>query len=598
MEALVVATVGLVGLYSIAEQDKKRKVREKFSSRPSISASKNYLLKPDEVSMVNDVNRYNNSSTETNKYISQAKLKNQETRQASALNESAPASSVATATHSFVSMSGNEINQNEFRHNNMTPYYGAKIRGRTNTENATESVLDNMVGSGSQAIKKSEQGSLFTPVENVQWTTGAPNTTEFMLSRQNPGMYKSNTKPWEEERVGPGLNAGFGVNGTGGFNSGMASREAWMPKTVDELRVSTNPKPSFILNGHGGPANSSIKNLGSHGILEKNQPDTYFINGPERYLRTTGSEKRQTVRSEHVIPEVQRTNTSVEYAGVPSGGTHAPKNREEHDKPLRQELFYSSFGMPNRTQNAPVAENKMERSSYSNLENNRTTSYADRFGNIGGASGVVGAVVAPLMDILKPSRKENVIGNFRESGNVQRIGAGGVRLYNPDDKLKKTNKETTIEPKFHMNFNGVQQGPGAYSVVEHQFTTNHRDTTTYSDYGNPGSSLGGFHNNVSQYNQRNNDKRQTLGWVNSGVSASFNNDINQRTFNSRDEDNVNQRHTIIQSQVMNKPPDISMGGEVNMPQYIENTQNSERLHPEMLDAFKKNPFTQSLQSVA
>ena len=30
-----------------------------------------------------------------------------------------------------------------------------------------------------------------------------------------------------------------------GFNSGLESREQWIAKTVDELRVKTNPKQTF-----------------------------------------------------------------------------------------------------------------------------------------------------------------------------------------------------------------------------------------------------------------------------------------------------------------------------------------------------------------
>ena len=54
----------------------------------------------------------------------------------------------------------------------------------------------------------------------------------------------------------------------------------WLPKTVDQLRVETNPKLTFGLEGHQGPAQSVIKNLGVQGKMEKNQPDTYYINGP------------------------------------------------------------------------------------------------------------------------------------------------------------------------------------------------------------------------------------------------------------------------------------------------------------------------------
>ena len=60
-----------------------------------------------------------------------------------------------------------------------------------------------------------------------------------------------------------------------GFNSGMQARDVWKDKT-DDLRVETNPKMSFDLNNHEGPAISTIKNVGLEGRVEKNRPDRYY----------------------------------------------------------------------------------------------------------------------------------------------------------------------------------------------------------------------------------------------------------------------------------------------------------------------------------
>jgi hypothetical protein len=44
-------------------------------------------------------------------------------------------------------------------------------------------------------------------------------------------MKMANVKPWEEQRVGPGLNKGFTNDGSAGFNSGMEARDLWTDKT-------------------------------------------------------------------------------------------------------------------------------------------------------------------------------------------------------------------------------------------------------------------------------------------------------------------------------------------------------------------------------
>ena len=52
------------------------------------------------------------------------------------------------------------------------------------------------------------------------------------------------TKPWEEIRVGPGINKGFGSRRiSNGFNSSLESRGVnGLIKRVDELRTANNPK--------------------------------------------------------------------------------------------------------------------------------------------------------------------------------------------------------------------------------------------------------------------------------------------------------------------------------------------------------------------
>ena len=165
----------------------------------------------------------------------------------------------------------------------MVPFNGGKVKGYTYNADTAETILDNMIGNGSQIQKKIEQAPLFKPEENVQWAFGTPNNSDFYQSRVNPGTKNNNVKPFESEYVGPGLNQGYGSAGSGGFNSGMESRDSWLPKTVDQLRVDTNPKLEYELINHEGPAQSMIKNVGIIGRVEKQHPDTFFINSQDRW---------------------------------------------------------------------------------------------------------------------------------------------------------------------------------------------------------------------------------------------------------------------------------------------------------------------------
>ena len=158
----------------------------------------------------------------------------------------------------------------------MVPFFGSKIRGATNDPNATESILDSMQGAGSQKFNKKESAPLFNPDQNMQFTHGMPNNSEFFQSRMNTGNNMANTTLWNQEKVAPGLNLKYNEDPKLGFNTGMEAREIWQPKTVDELRVDTNPKVSYSLTGHEGPANNFIKERGTIGKYEKHLPEKMF----------------------------------------------------------------------------------------------------------------------------------------------------------------------------------------------------------------------------------------------------------------------------------------------------------------------------------
>ena len=217
----------------------------------------------------------------------------------------------------FVSLTGETMNSSNLGHNNMTPYHSNKMSGpNVDASNINESVLDNYLGNGTYQIEKTENAPLFSPENNVQNVYGVQNANDFYQSRVIPSQRVANVKPWEEERVAPGLNQGYNTEGSGGFNSGMGSREEWKPKTVDELRTSNNKKQSFSLNNHQGPALNPVKEVGKLGTIEKRQPDTYYMNNPDRWFTTTSDVKGNTNRAIPVLSDTSRSNTSVEYYGA------------------------------------------------------------------------------------------------------------------------------------------------------------------------------------------------------------------------------------------------------------------------------------------
>ena len=573
MDAVIVGLVGLGGLYTIANQKDNK---EGYQNLPNTDLPpKNYPIESNNLSQ--NVNKYQNANQATDKYFNQSTYKKQ------VANNSNSGSSLPT--NQFKSLSGSEIDTSNFKHNNMVPFFGAKIKGRGGPSQAS-SILDNMVGNGSQVIKKQEQAPLFKPEDNVQWAHGTPNHSDFFQQRQNPSSTMNNVKPFNSQNVGPGLNQGYGTQGTGGFNSGMESRNSWLPKTVDELRTATNPKLTFGLQGHQGPAQRNVKNIGIEGKMEKNLPDTYYVNGPDRYFTTTGIQIAPTSQPIQDMGFVNRPTTTVQYEGAADGPV-AGMVPENYYPLAKNEHVYGDMMGPKSVTSNPATESDYGKQGYKMRANNRnTTNQPTEFG---GVQSVIGAVVAPIMDVLRPSRKENVIGNIRESGNVQQL-ISGEYVVNPGDRPKTTIKEMTVGKGNAIYVQGQQSG--AYEISEQQSIQNQRDSTNTCELNAGGAPYGKRQQDLYLKNQRNNSNKVQTSYTPTGVSGVYNNNINMKISSERGNEDCRE----ITPNLPYSGPNMQTHGKINTPQYYDQCLNCDRIQPDILNAFKDNPYTQSLHS--
>jgi hypothetical protein len=500
------------------------------------------------------------------------------------------------ARDGFTSLMGEKIDISSFKHNNMEPYYGAKIRGRSSGADMNENVLDNKIGGGSQFFSKTEQAPLFRPHDNLHLPNGMPNQNDFYQSRVLPSTKISNVKPWEEVRVGPGLDQGYGSQGSLGFNSGMESREKWIDRGVDELRVKTNPKLSYSLEGHQGPAAHYIQTApttASLGRMEKHLPDTFFVNTPDRWLTTTGLEKGETLRAIEIDKEGNRQTTTSEYYGVTAttgaAAMYAPENYED---PKREIYDGKPIINPYAGERNTASEADFGRLSYKFTHNNRTTV---RPNEMGGIHGALRAVVAPLMDILKPSRKENVVGNLRPYENARMPVQAGA-MFNPADRTPTTIKETTVGLVGFDHLNVDRQAAAGYLISQNTPVETERATTSTDYLGGAGGSVTHMGSQVynAAYNQRNNVNKTYKNITNHGAMSLFNSNTNIKV-DRLDADRMNQR-TMVQTNAPANIPSIDIYGKMTMPQSYDEGKINERINPDILTAFRQNPYTHSLQT--
>jgi hypothetical protein len=578
---LAIPLIGLGALFVVNSQTKKKK--ETFES---MGKKGNYLPNIDNLpqnypvvnipELVDTVQEYPNPNQATDKYFNQSyfEKKNDEGK------------TTGSNIQNVYSLTGNYLQNEEFKHNNMVPFYGGKMYGGDFKNDMAQNTLDQMTGAGSQMIHKTEQAPLFKPEDNVQWAFGTPDMNDFYQSRVNPGTMNKNSVPFVSENVGPGLNRGYTSEGSNGFNSGLEARELWQDKTVDQLRIATNPKESFSLLSHEGPAESHITNLGKIGTVEKNRPDTFYINTQDRWLTTTGLEKGNRLNPIELLKEEHRATTTKEYIGNASHknkAIYAPRNME----PSKRNELESFDKYPTHSYAGNIGYNENNLKNTLIEKNNRSTNCQPiSLGSSFNRS--IGAVVMPFMDMFKPTKKEEFSCNLRTYGNPQ----SNVPQLNPfTQEIPSTIKEGTLYTPH--SFVGQQVG-GGYMTNNQTPTGTQRTTTGSTSYMGP---VGGdalmYGNAVYNTCQINNDTKEKLTYTrtNHGNTQIFNQSMNVSIH--KDDKNKTDCYSGTPYTVFGAPPSKEYMGAIDLPPE-KNHCMEDRIQPDLLNAFRENPYTHSL----
>tara|TARA_B100001121_G_scaffold181212_1_gene158032 strand:- start:8418 stop:10193 length:1776 start_codon:yes stop_codon:yes gene_type:complete len=587
--AIPMAVLGV--MYIISNKDKEKEKKEAFSNaklpnthRPVVNYPKDN--KKDILNETN-VQTYQGYRNSTENYYQPTGYK-----KALELNEK--------KVGQFQSLTGETINPKGLEHNNMVPFFGSKITQGTG-DKGHESLLDLYTGSGSQQNKKEGIAPLFKPQANLSHVNGTPNQTDFIMQRQRSVLTQkmNNVKPWEEINVGPGLGKGYTSEGSGGFNAGMEARETYLPKTVDQLRVSTNPKVTYsgqVLGAYVGKGGASSVNVETAPKVFKNRPDTYFENSASRWLTTTGIEKAQKARSAVVLQPENRTTTTREYFGNANDregeGTYQPGHfRQSHKIVLGSE----NTGPADKQGGWQASNKDYGKSGYKSRPNSRT--FTGQRTEMGAAGSIVSALTAPIMDLLRPTRKQNVIGNMRPMGNVQGVvGNHAEPVWNPNDTPAPTIREQTENTK-HLMMGGAGNADG-YLIQKDRPVAQERDTTNISHYSNVGAQPGTTKPRPydADYNARLNPNKQVISKVdryNIGNSSLTSHAQNITTFS-----NTATTAAEVTPSFPKAAPSQQLVGQLSGKHTRERAVNCQRNNPAMVQAFNQNPYSQSLQSWA
>jgi len=527
------------------------------------------------------VNRYDTPKVYTDKYFDPAAI--------AQMNRDLGNFNGGASNPEYTSLTGDKVNAEYYQHNNMVPFFGSTLRTRIINENSNEGLLDSMQGAGSQYLSKTERAPLFSPSDNMQWAHGMPSFTDFEQSRVNPSNKISNVKPFEEIRVRPGLGRGDAEGQSLGFNSGMMAREMWMPKTADQLRVSNNPKASgFSMLGHEGPAMSSVTNRGYHAPVEKNRPDRVAELDQTRYFATVGAAGSSAPL--HGVPvdraDPNRATATMSYVGAAGRhDTDAQYVEGEYMPSHRNQLGELPLGPVNGTTRTDIYDADYGAKSAKKYMNNRASANVDDyFGIVGGA---LGAVVAPLLDVLRPSKRQNTVGTLRPYQNAESTVKNSY-LLNPGDRPGPTIRETTERSNGHMFVNSGQDRTAYMVTKPMDMYTNRRDTSV--EYGGSATGSKEVRPYDAEYRQRNNENKSSTidGRMVPGHMSLLQSDVNVRSSAGMESDLMNRRP--IAPSLPYVTPGVSQMGELRGQQQLYGGMESDRSNAYVLSALKSNPY--------
>ena len=474
-------------------------------------------------------------------------------------------------------LTGQRMATSDFKHNNQVPFFGGRVRQNVAPQ-SNSAILDSFTGSGVNQISKREVQTMFDTARAPYGNPfGMEDNTDFVQSRINDPRNRAGERPFEPVRVAPGVNEGFAATGKGGFQQFEVNQYMIdsIPRT-DQLRTADNPKTTYkqpVVPGQhfiGTAAQES-------GEVRKYRPDRFYIDeSGKRLFVTNGEVIKETTRPIQVMKHVTRPETSVEYKG-PAGSQDFGESyvTGSYRSPMAQQ--YGGAGFRNAdmttytTADTDAPEADYGRSGYEVRPNERNAT-SERNMGLNLAPAEAGALTVHYDDPSRPTRRQEMVGNIRQSGTPVGYaqGAPAITVWDPNDIARTTVKEGTI----NWNWMG-QAAPGAdgatrlkvYDPEDIARPTQKAQISAKSDYYGPSNSVNkDFTSHDAAYNMRTNPNKEQIAQGrdpmhgNGGALAVFDGDINQTT-RKLDSDIVNDRSNAV-NRVVGLPTGVGDIGQV------------------------------------
>ena len=362
-------------------------------------------------------------------------------------------------TDFFISPLSGEKLKTEGFHDNMVPFIKNKNQQNT-SNNSYSNVLGRHTGNDeTYRPRKQEVKSFFDITPNNSYVYGSPSFTDTIgQDRYVSSQKRTNEKPFQDIRVGPGLAAGYTAEPMGGLTQSN-TRDYTLPKSSDELRSLTNPNITYE-----GRIVSGLKSAqrGLQAKPNKNRPETFYKSSPERG-NLSSAVKASQIREKYFMKSTEKENKRSYYGGLGQVQLSKPRKEGAYRRSTKNNYMTPNPRNAYREDGWSIDNKAIDngigdygKNSIENKANERDTTQ-DRI-HLNNLSISVKKIITPIVDFFRRTRKENFIGNMRPEGNMNASMPSKQTVYDPTDIARTTIKEQTIDNEYEGALTGNKKG--------------------------------------------------------------------------------------------------------------------------------------------
>ena len=214
-------------------------------------------------------------------------------------------------------------------------------------------IVERYTGVNSNDFQKHEVNDMFGDIDRKNDFVNG-NTFHYEKERFIQSKYHQGVPVIEPQYVAPGLNRGVNGGGYGGFHQ-FETNDLIQDKTVDQLRVKTNPKVSYP--GRTIDGQHFIANRTMDPVVSKNRVITYYSWGADNFNNPYGTNSKPTEKSGAFFNKrndrAKRFDLIAPVSGVQSKVIPTDRDEDELQLTRRNETDREIIGFagPNHSNN-------------------------------------------------------------------------------------------------------------------------------------------------------------------------------------------------------------------------------------------------------